>query len=603
VSDDVRILVVGALLAVGLLASLVAGRVRVPALVLFLGVGMVLGSDVTGLIAFSNYDLARTIGTIALGLILFEGGLSQGPAELRSVLKPATALATVGTLLTAAITAAAAMLIFGLSLLEGLLVGAVLSSTDGAAIFALLRNSTLKRRLARTLEAESGLNDPIAVLLVLGFVSWLTEPGYGIGDMLVLLVRQLGIGLAAGVLVGWCASRIAPRLGLGAGDGLYPVFSLATAALAFGLAGSLHGSGFLAVYLAGIGLASRGVPAKRTLIAFHGGAAWVAQITLFLVLGLLVYPSQFDSIVLRDTLLALVLAVIARPVAVYVSMLPFDFTFREKTVLGWAGLRGAVPVVLATFPVTEGVEGGVDIFNVVFFAVLVSTILQGTTFEPLAKRLGLTTTEPAVPPPLMEAGAIRSLGAEILEFPVREGDAAAGVRIRDLGLSRDALVNVVVRGEDAIPPRGDTRILPGDRLYVLLRDDDGPLNEDPETLRRRWREGPLGRSAIPRPDVEMGHVPLFSVWSWSADREGDPARPELINGVRPIHQLRVRHDEPGGLWLLADGRYGVTGPVAVIGARRDVGRWARRRIVRPATGEDERAWLRSVIGAVATDID
>lgn len=597
-SDDVRILVVGALLAVGLFASLVAGRVRVPALVLFLGVGMAMGSDALDLIPFSDYDLARTIGTIALALILFDGGLSQGPKELRSVLKPAAALATVGTLLTALVTAVAAMLIFDLSLLEGLLVGAVLSSTDGAAIFSLLRHSTLKRRLARTLESESGLNDPVAVVLVLGFVAWLTEPGYGVADMLLLLVRQLGIGFAAGALVGWAAAKLAPRLRLGA-DGLYPVFSLCTAAIAFGLAGSLHGSGFLAVYLAGVALAGRGVPAKRTLLAFHAGLGWVAQLTLFFVLGLLVFPTQLDEIAIRGTVLALVLALVARPIAVWVSTLPFGYTLREQTVLGWAGLRGAVPVVLATFPVTEGVEGGVDIFNVVFFAVLVSTVLQGSTFEPLARRLGLTTTEPALPPPLIEAGAIRQLGAEIVEFPVKEGDAASGQRIRDLGLSRDALVNVIVRGHEAIPPRGDTRVHAGDRLYVLLR-DGGPTAEGPEELRTRWREGPLGPGKPPAPEPH-GYVPVFSVWSWKDERDGDAAMPDAIRGVPTLQQVRVRRDRPGGLWWLADGRFAVTGPVAAIGGRRDVGRWARRRIGR--ADEDERAWLRSVIGALATEAD
>lgn len=594
-SDDLRILIVGSLLAVGLLASFVAGRVRVPALVLFLGIGMALGTDVLGLIDFSNYELARTIGTVGLALILFEGGLSAGFKELRPVLRPASALALVGTLVTAVLTGLMAMVVFDLSLLEGLLIGAVLSSTDGAAIFALLRNSTLKRRLARTLEAESGLNDPVAVLLVIGFIAWLTEPTYGAADMVVLLVRQIGIGLAAGLAVGFGAAWLGPRLRL-TSDGLYPVFSLATAALAFGLAGSLHGSGFLAVYLAGLALADSRMGGKRALVAFHEGLGWVAQLALFFVLGLLVFPSQLLDVALKGTILALFLAVIARPIAVFVAMLPFRFSVRENLVLGWAGLRGAVPVVLATFPVTEGVEGARDIFNIVFFAVLLSTILQGTTFEAFAKRLGLTTTEPALPPPIMEAGNIRRLGADIVEFLVRPGDAADGVRIRELGLPREALVNLIVRDEEALAPRGAMTVHGGDRLYVLARRDGVT---DWEAITETWRDGPLGDAQRPERPPLRGHGSVFSVWSWSAERDGDPAQPAEIRGHAVIHQLRERRDVPGGLFWLDDGRYTVTGPVAAIGGRSDLASWARRRI--GSTSGDEREWLRGVIGALATE--
>ena len=300
------ILIAGALLALGLGASLLAGRLRIPGLVLFLGVGMALGSDGLGLISFEDYEVARTIGIIALALILFEGGLAAGLPEIRPVLGSAISLALLGTLLTALVTGLAAAWLLDLSTLEGLLVGSIVSATDGAAIFALLRGSTLKRRLARTLEGEAGMNDPVAVLLVLGFIEWITRDDYGIADMAGLFVLELGIGAIIGVLVGWLAVQVFRRAKLATG-GLYPVASLAVVAIAYGAADVLHGSGFLAVYLAGLAMGSAALPARQTVSAFHDGLAWVAQLAMFLTLGLLVFPADLGEIVLEGTLIAFVL--------------------------------------------------------------------------------------------------------------------------------------------------------------------------------------------------------------------------------------------------------------------------------------------------------
>src|SRR3954449_1196789 len=410
VHDGQLILVAGALLAAGLLASLLAGRVRVPSLLLFLGVGMAIGTDGLGWIDFDDYRLARTIGIVALALILFEGGLTTGLFEIRAVLPTAISLAVVGRIVTAVVTGLTASWLFDLTTLQGLLLGAVLASTDGAAIFALLRSSTLERRLASTLEAESGLNDPMAVLLVLGFIAWIQEPSYGVLDMALLLVRQLGIGLAVGAAVGFAAIWMLRQVRLDTA-GLYPVASLTAAALAFGGADTLHGSGFLAVYLTGLALGTAGIPAQRTVTSFHQGLAWVAQVVLFLSLGLLVFPSELGAIALKGTVLALVVVLVARPAAVWLSTAFFGYTRAERTILAVAGLRGAVPVVLATFPVIADVEGSGELFNIVFFAVLISTVVQGASFEPLAERLGVTTREPALPRPLAEAGTIPALGA------------------------------------------------------------------------------------------------------------------------------------------------------------------------------------------------
>src|SRR4051812_34042220 len=372
VHDGERILIVGALLSAGLLASLLASRVRVPGLVLFLGVGMAVGSDGAGWIDFNDYAVARTVGIVALTLILFEGGLAAGFPEIRPVLGPALTLAIVGTVVTAAITGLAAAWLFDFSTTEGLLVGAIVAGTDGAAIFALLRGSTLRRRLARTLEGESGMNDPIAVLLVLGFIQKLMHPDYGIADFLWLFVRQITIGAAVGLAVGYLFT-FALREARLATAGLYPVATLASVALAFGAADTIHGSGFLAVYITGLMLGSAAIPAKQTIATFHEGMAWVAQLSMFLVLGLLVFPSDLGGVAVEGTVLAVVLVFVARPLAVIASATPFGFTPREQVVLGWAGLRGAVPVVLATFPVLDGIPRSHEFFNIVFFVVLLST--------------------------------------------------------------------------------------------------------------------------------------------------------------------------------------------------------------------------------------
>ena len=592
-TDGQLILVGGALLAAGVVASLIAVRVRVPGLVLFLGLGMALGSDALGLIDFGDYELARTIGVIALALILFEGGLTSGVIEIRPVLAPALTLATVGTLATAVIAGLVSTLLFDLTVLQGLLLGSVLAATDSAAIFAVLRASTLRRRLARTLEAESGFNDPVAILLVLGFIDWLKLPSYGVGDMALLFVREVGIGVAVGLAVGWLAVKGFQRAQLTTA-GLYPVASLATAGVAFGAADALHGSGFLSVYLAGLALGSANVPAKQTTTNFHQGVAWTAQIAMFLTLGLLVFPSQLGDVALDGTVLALVILFLARPLATVLALAPFRYSLSEQAVLGWAGLRGAVPVVLATFPVIAGVPKSFEFFNIVFFAVLISTLLQGMTLEPFARRLGLTTSEPALPRPLAEAGTIRRLGAEVFEYPVAAGDAVAGARVRDLALPRDAVVNVIVRGEEAVPPRGSTRLRAGDIVHVLVRTDAAGVVRG---LTERWRSGPIGPP--PRPEKPRhGRRPVFSTWRWS-EEDGDPQHPGTIRGQPVVAQLRIRRDEAGGLWVLADGRYAVTGPVGAIGGRGDVSDWAARRMRTAAA--DERAWLQTVIAALAAD--
>jgi cell volume regulation protein A len=254
--------------------------------------------------------------------------------------------------------------------------------------------------------------------------------------------------------------------------------------------------------------------------------------------------------------------------------------------------------VLATFPVIEGVQDSGAFFNIVFFAVIISTVLQGASFEPLARRLGVTTREPALPRPLAEAGTIRRLGAEVLEYPIGTGDAIAGARVRDLGLPREAVVNVIVRGDEAIPPRGSTRLLAGDRLHVLIRSEHA--GEVPK-LMRRWRDGPVGPPPRER-RLPRGRATLLSVRPADDSAvEGDLARPREVLGEPVAEQLRIRRDTPGALVALTDGRYAVTGPLIVVGSRRNVSGFARRRLRQVAADDPERAWLQNVVGALAAD--
>ena len=592
-SDAELILVGGLLLGAGIAAAMVADRVRVPGLVLFLGLGMLVGSDGPGGVHFDDVELTRTLGTIGIVLILFEGGLSAGWDEIRPVLKPAISLAIVGTILTAAIAAVAAGLLFDLGTLEALIVGAAIAATDSAAIFAVLRGSTLRRRIARTLEGESGLNDPIAVLLVTGFISLLEDPGYGIEDMVLGFAGELVIGAAVGALIGIGARWAFVRLDYPT-PGLYPVASIAAAALAFGLADVSHGSGFLAVYLTGLTLGTGIVPAQRTITAFHQGLSWVAQISLFFLLGLLVFPSQLADVALQGTALALALIFVARPAATFVATLVERYRFRERVMLSWAGLRGAVPIWLATLPVIAGVEGSGLLFNDIFFVVVISTLLQGFTFEPLAKRLGLTTGEAALPEPVVETGMIQELGGDVLAIRIAPGDAADGRMVKELGLPRQALVSIIVRDGQAVLPRGSTVVAGGDELHVLVRRErHGEIVQ----LLDIWREGPIPEP--PRVPLGLrGSPAIFSVRP-TRPEDADTGAPNLVDGVEVALTLRVRHDVPAAVVVLADGRFAVTGPdLIAVGGRQTLARWCARRARTDSVSPQERAWLQEAIGTI-----
>lgn len=592
-SDAELILIGGLLLGSGIAAAMIADRVRVPGLILFLGLGMLVGSDGLGGVEFDDVELTRTLGTVGLVLILFEGGLTAGWREIRPVLGTAISLAIVGTLVTALLGGLAAYLLFDLGTLESLLIGSAIAATDSAAIFAVLRGSQLRRRLARALEGESGMNDPVAVLLVTGFIAWIEEPGYGLADMGLEFAGDLGIGAIVGVLVGQAARWAFMRLDYPTA-GLYPVASMAAAGISFGLADVLHGSGFLAVYLTGLALGTGIVPARRTVQAFHQGLGWVAQISLFFLLGLLVYPNDLLDVAAEGIALSLALIFVARPIATLVATQFGPLAFGERVMLSWAGLRGAVPIWLATLPVVAGVEGSELLFNVVFFVVVTSTLIQGITFEPLAERLGLTTSEPALPQPLVETGRIQEIGGDVVAFRVGDGDAIVGHAVKELGLPREALVNLIVRDREAVLPRGSTQIAAGDELHVLVRRE---TRKEVGKLTRRWREGPIETpQSIP---VGLRASPqVFSVRP-TRPEDGDTGAPTRLNGVDVVRVLRTRPDEPAAIAILADGRFAVTGPrLIALGGRRNLIRWCGERADRDATTPQDRAWLQECIGVI-----
>lgn len=462
--------------------ALGAARTGLPVLVAFLVLGMLLGSDGPGGIDFDDAHLAREVGVIGLALILFEGGLQTSWRRLRQVAVPAALLSTVGVVVSALLTGVAAHVLFDLGWLEATLLGAVVSSTDAAAVFSTLRFTHIRRRVARTLEAESGGNDPMAVALTIGLIAWIEAPDQnGLGNLVLLVVRQLGLGLVIGIVLAaaavWLFGRLPESIG-----GFAPVASLAAAGISFGATDVVGGSGFLAVYIVGLAVGSTPSRHRRQLVAFHEGIAFVAQVVLFIVLGLLVFPHELPEIALEGFALALLLVLVIRLAAVWVSTIRCGFTPPERLLLGWAGLRGAVPIVLATYVLSSDAPHAETIFNAAFFVVLVSAVIQGSTIERLAEKLGLVSPAPPVSEAPLEVSPVGQL--ELVDFAVAPDHAIAGVAVRELGLPRTAIIAVVRRAEESFPPRGSTIVEPGDLLFVLAPRDRRAEVED---VFARWR--------------------------------------------------------------------------------------------------------------------
>jgi cell volume regulation protein A len=475
---DQIILLAAVLLLIGTVSSKLSARLGLPVLVVFVAIGMLAGENGIGRIDFDNFVIAHAIGTLALAVILFDGGLQTRTAALEAVWKPSLLLATVGVLVTAAITGIAAAWILELPLLSGLLLGSIVASTDAAAVFSILRAQGvhLRPRVAATLEIESGSNDPMAILLTIGCIEVLAsrlEVGFG---LVTLFVQQMGIGAIIGVGCGWAGVRLINRVNLSA-PGLYPVLSAACGLVAFGLAAILGGSGFLAIYLSGIVIGNSRLVFQSGTFRFMDGLAWIGQITMFVVLGLLSTPAELIDVAAPALLIAAILTLVARPVAVVPLLLPFRFSLREHVLISWVGLKGAVPIILATFPLMFGLPEGRLLFNVVFFVVLVSATLQGWTLPPLATRLCLQEAPEPPLPATLELLALRDLNAEILDYTISPASAIAGRNVEDLHLPQGAVVALVSRDDQLIPPRGATRLQAGDHLFVIARTGERPAVE------------------------------------------------------------------------------------------------------------------------------
>ena len=486
---DQLVLVGAALLVLGVIGAGIAERLRVPGLLLFLVLGMILGDDGLNWISLSDAELAQGIAVGALVVILYEGGLGSDFRDVRKVAVPAVSLATLGVAVTAAVAAGAAALFLDVDRTTALLIGAVVASTDAAAVFSVLRNVGLPRRLHHLLEAESGANDPMAVLLTVGLLA--TWEGDVTGaDWVVFGLRQLGGGLLVGLIVGWVGAELLVRSRL-TSTALYPVLGLGArwARRTASPPGSSM-SGFLAVYVTGMTVAARAPSRRRAVRTFHQGLASTAQIGLFLLLGLLVFPSRLDEEALGAFGVAVALVFIARPIAVLVSIGWMRFAKADVILVSWAGLRGAVPIVLATFPLTEGYPDGQLIFDVVFFVVVLSVLLQGLTVAGLARRLGLKA-EPDLVASMAEALPIDAPGVEVLEIEVGTSSAIVGRQLVDAPPPLDARVAVVLRGAEVVIPTGASTLEPGDRLVVF-----GVAHPDLAAAVRSWVTDPSSISSF-----------------------------------------------------------------------------------------------------------
>jgi len=473
---NLAMLLAGVLLLLGIGSSKFSARLGVPVLVLFLSVGMVAGSEGLGRIPFENYDLANSVGSVALALILFDGGLRTSVRSVQQVWKPALALSTVGVLLTSLLTGLAAAWVLKLSLLQGLLVGSIVGSTDAAAVFSVLRTSGLKlpERITATLEVESGSNDPMAIFLTLGLIGVISGSTDSAQGLALLFLAQFGWGSLAGLGVGRLATWAINRINLDY-PGLYPLLALAFGLVAFGLAAVLGGSGFLAVYVAGIVMGNSALVFQRGIFSFHDATAWLGQIVLFVMLGLLSFPSRLMAVAWEGLLIALVLILVARPIAVALAAWPFQFRRRELVFLSWVGLKGAVPITLATFPLMAGIPQSHLVFNAVFFVVLVSAITQGWSLPLVARWLRLGRPADPAPPLSVEINALREVDGEIVDYTVKPGAPVAGVMLRELARPDGLVMTLVVRGRRVIMPRGATSLKPGDHVFVAVRSAVKPL--------------------------------------------------------------------------------------------------------------------------------
>jgi cell volume regulation protein A len=462
------ILIGSILLFVSLLAGKTSYRFGVPTLIFFLLIGMLAGSEGIGGIYFDDPQIAQFIGVVALNFILFSGGLDTSWKNIKPVLWHGVTLSTVGVLLTAVSLGAFIWWLTDFTVYESLLLGSIVSSTDSAAVFSVLRsrNLGLKHNLRPTLELESGSNDPMAYVLTIVFTGLVVNQDQGLLGALPLFLKQLAIGGASGYLFGKAGKEIINRIKLDF-EGLYPVLVIALMFFVFSATDFVGGNGFLAIYLTAVFLGNQDLIHKKTIIKVFDGLAWLMQIVLFLTLGLLVFPSRIIPVMGIGLIISAFLILVARPFSVFVSLAIFKMQNRTRWFISWVGLRGAVPIVFATCPLIAGIEKADMIFNIVFFISLTSVIIQGTTLSLVAKWLGVALPEKLKPKSTVDIEIADSIKSELKEIILAENSSAIGKKIVELKFPKTALIAVIERNEKYIVPNGSTVLEPFDKLLIL----------------------------------------------------------------------------------------------------------------------------------------